>query len=242
MYEEYRGRCTCRVPVYLCRDAGEVRWSADFPALTGPAFRMITYEHCSIRSAEADDAVALKRFYQHGAPLRAALLDQRREPIVPGIDELREVLGRREGADKTAFYIIEDRIGCVCGCCVVRGVNLEILYAEFALLLYDDAAYQAPVATEAFCFAVDRAFGRLNLNKMVSQCMDGEKAYRDFLLRHGFRSEGVQRETVFAGGRSHDLESFSLLRRDFAPDRFDPPLTECRFRNVDNVAGRPARG
>ena len=50
------------------------------------------------------------------------------------------------------------------------------------------------------------------MNKMMSQSLDTETAYRAFLVRHGFERSGIQREAMYATGHYHNLESWALFR------------------------------
>ncbi len=169
---------------------------------------MITGEYGVIRTAEQDDAVALKRLYDPSQP-RSALLDRKRELLVPTLDELRELLNHKE-SKRGVFYTVEDRCGEVHGFCLLRGAQPEVSYAEFVVMFFEDADYATPLADETFGFLAQRAFVQLKLNKVVAQCLDGEAAYRDFLVCHGFESEGVQRDVLFNQGRWYSLESLQL--------------------------------
>ena len=181
---------------------------------------MITSGNSVIRTTEHDDAIALGRLYRPVRP-RAALLDRRRELLVPTSDELRELLGHKE-AQHGALYAIEDRCGALRGFCSLRGIQPEIAYADFVVLFLEDADYGAPIGEDVFGFLTDRAFVRLKLNKVVAQCLHVETAYRDFLIRHGFESEGVQRDVLFAQGRWHNQETLCLFRARYG--RAEPTL------------------
>jgi len=172
---------------------------------------MIRGQYSGIRWAEVDDAGALKRFYDPDNP-RSCLLDVRRELLVPTLDELREALGKKEQG-RGAFHVIEDTEGAVRGFCSMRGANAESTYGEFVVVL-DDADFEAPLATEVFEFLIDQAFTKLRFNKVLTHCLDREEAYRSYIMRHGFKSDGVQRDVSFMLGRWHNLEAFSLFACD----------------------------
>jgi len=176
---------------------------------------MITAQHCFIRTADPDDALALERFYAPEKP-RAAFLDRKRELLVPTFDELRELLSAKE-AKAGVFYTVEDRAGTIRGFCSLRGAHPEVSHAEFVVVFADDADYDAPFADDVFEFLTDRAFVQLKLNKVLAQCLDSEAAFRAFLAARGFQSDGVQRDVLFAGGRWRRLESLSLFRSQFPP-------------------------
>ncbi|NIA13391.1 MAG: GNAT family N-acetyltransferase [Nitrospiraceae bacterium] len=172
---------------------------------------MITGECAVIRTAEMDDATALKAAYDVPLP-RSCLLDQRRELLTPTVDELRQTLGRQE-VGQSLLYTIEDREGRVRGFCSLRGVNQEVSYTEFVMVLIDEEDYDTPLADEVFEFLSRRAFVEMGLNKIAAHALDEEATVRAYLLRHGFTSDGVQREVIYAGGRWHDLEALSLFAK-----------------------------
>lgn len=174
---------------------------------------MITGKYTVIRSAEPDDAVAMWRLYDPMRP-RSFLLGPTREVMIPTQDEMREMLGRRDVV-QGSFFTIEDRAGEVRGCCVLRGAKTESEFAEVVVALDDDAAYESPLADEAMAFLEKTGFVDRKLNKLVAHCLSNETYYRAYLARHGFASDGVQRQMVYTRGRYFDLESLSL----FAPKR-----------------------
>ncbi|MBI2434797.1 MAG: GNAT family N-acetyltransferase [Candidatus Hydrogenedentes bacterium] len=169
---------------------------------------MIKTTHGHIRIADPDDAPFLHGFYDMKTP-RAALLDTRREPLMPAVAELRELLGRKE-AMQGLFYAIEDDTGAVRGFCSLRGMNQEASFGEVTLLL-DDAGYEAPLADEALSFLLARAFTNLRLNKLMAHSLTLETRWRDFLKRHGFEDAGTLRECFFGGGQWHDIHLYTLV-------------------------------
>lgn len=171
---------------------------------------MITTEHAVIRAAEPDDAPVLQAVYRAGAP-RACLLDQRREPVLPTYDEITEVMAQKE-IGYPVFYAVEDKTGGLRGFCSLRGLNPEVNYSEWIVMLLEDADLKTPLAADMADFLKRQAFQRLGLNKVITHALECETALRDFLLRHGFRSDGIQREAVFTAGRYYDIETLSLFR------------------------------
>jgi len=176
---------------------------------------MITTEHGYIRTADPDDAWAVQRLYNPRQP-RAALLDQRREPIQPTADELRELLGRKEAA-LGAFFTIEDATGSIAGFCGLRGMNTETASGELTLMPIEDAFFETALGEETFAFLYSRAFDNLRLHKLLAHCLEGESALRDFLMARGFTAAGVQREVYYGLGRWHDLHLLTLNAPQMAP-------------------------
>ena len=185
---------------------------------------MITGEHAVIRSAEPDDAFALWRLYDPAHP-RSFLLGPGREIMIPTIDELREMLGRRDIV-QGAFFAVEDKTGEVCGCCVLRGGKTESEYAEVVIVFGDDTYYASPIAEEVFQFVLRTALIEKKLNKLQAHCLSTEQPYRAFLDKRGFTSDGVQRDMVYTKGRYFDLESLTLFR-DEGAKRLKEPAHEA---------------
>lgn len=174
---------------------------------------MITGHHSFVRTADPDDAAAMHALYTQGR-IRSSLLDSRREPINPNVDELRAALGSTD-AMKGNFFAVEDLTGVIQGFCVLRGASKDAAYGEFGLMLLDNAAYATPLAEEVFQFAFRRGFELLRLRKLLAHCLESETAFREYLLAHGFESNGIQRDVFFGQGRWHNLETFSLFAPDF---------------------------
>lgn len=170
---------------------------------------MITCDHIVIRWAEFDDAEGLWGLYNPGKP-RTFQLGPNLELRTPTIDELKTLLEdpERKLGD---FYIVEDLEGYVLGCAVMRSATGDSPYSEALFAFFDEALYDSPAADETFTFIYRQAFTIKKRRKLIAHCLDTEPAYREFLVRHGYTSNGVQRELIYAGGRYHDLESFSLF-------------------------------
>lgn len=173
---------------------------------------MIKGAHSVIRSADPDDAVALKSVYDSQRP-RSSLLDQRREMNAPTRDELREVMSQKE-MGKAVFYTVEDRFGEICGFCCLRGLNPEAQFSEFVVIFLDEATFSTPIADEVFDFMAGLAFQRMRNHKVVTHCLDTEVEYRNFLINHGFESAGIQRDVVYSQGRWFNLEALTLRAAD----------------------------
>ncbi len=170
---------------------------------------MITCDHIIIRSAEYDDAEGLWGLYNPGKP-RTFQLGPNMELRTPTIDELKPLLEDPE-RKLGEFYIVEDLEGVVLGCTVMRSAAGDSPYAEAMFAFFDESLYTTPEADEAFAFVRDQAFKIKKRRKLMAHCLDTEPAYRDFLLRLGYTSNGIQRELIYSGGRYHDLESLSLF-------------------------------
>ncbi|MBN2309182.1 MAG: GNAT family N-acetyltransferase [Candidatus Hydrogenedentes bacterium] len=176
---------------------------------------MIVGDHAVIRAADLDDSPLLHRLYDVSKP-RSFLLGPSREVLIPTRDELQEVLSRKDLLSGV-FFVVEDKQGELRGCCSLRGVTSSAFFSEMAVALVDEADYATPLADEVMDFIRYGGFHERKLRKLMGHCLDREARYREFLVRHGFVSNGVQREMVYALGRYFDLESLSLFR-DAADD------------------------
>jgi len=173
---------------------------------------MITGEFAVIRTAEPQDAETFHSLQDPECP-RSAFLDRRREPVLAARDEVREMLTQKEVA-RGLFYALEDTTGSMRGFCALRELNPEVGYAEVVMMFCQDDDFQSPLADEAFGFLARQAFQRMRLNKVTARCMAHESAFRAFLMRNGFQSDGVQRDVLFAIGKWHNQETLSLFRSD----------------------------
>jgi len=170
---------------------------------------MIRGQHTIIRAAESDDAATLRQVYDIEHP-RSCVLDHRRELVVPTLDELREAMNQKE-MGRSAFSAVEDLTGVIRGFCSLRGLSPELAYSEYIVIFLDESDYAGPIADEVHDHLCKLAFQRMRLNKVITHCLDCEPAYRQYLLAHGFDSNGRQRDVVFTQGRYHDLEALSLF-------------------------------
>jgi RimJ/RimL family protein N-acetyltransferase len=176
---------------------------------------MITREHSVIRTAGREDAPALRRYYSLGHPM-AALLDQRREFLIPTAEEVAEVLGGSGLERLGGMNAIEDGTGVVRGFCAIRSTPNEPYMGQVVLMFESLSDYDSPLASEVMEYLREEAFARKRLRKAMAYLLDDEHTLRAYLLRHGFESDGVQREVLYAAGRWYNLETLSL----FAPGRF----------------------
>ncbi len=173
---------------------------------------MISGAHGHIRQADADDAAALCACYRSG-DLRASVLDGKREPLEPSLDELRETLGRPE-VGPGLFYAAEDLQGCVRLFCALRRAPFEARFGEFVVFYGEESELEQPIAGEMMAFIHRRAFTEMNLRKLTAHCLTIEERLAQFLRSHGFVGQGIMREAYYARGRWHDFEALALLASD----------------------------
>lgn len=175
---------------------------------------MVLGEHCAIRAVEADDVSTLKRMYDPTCPV-GCLLDQKREFALFTTDELREALGGGNRSIQAGrFRVVEDLEGVVRGFCALGTGTQEVSTGQYSIMMLDGADFSAPLSRDVGAYLLREAFERMQLNKVVAQCLDSETPLRAYLVAQGFHSDGVQREVLYTLGRWFDLESLTLFRRD----------------------------
>lgn len=168
---------------------------------------MIKKKYAIIRNAERFDAKELLRFYLH-KPAFACLLDTKREPLLPNLSELEELLQHKDTAQ--SFYVVENKAGDIRGFIVLKGINPEVLFGEI-MLLFDNEIYEKENALieEALEFIETRAFVQLHLRKLMTTCLEEEQYLRPFLQNHSYQCEGCMREVLFTCGKWHNLETWA---------------------------------
>ncbi len=182
---------------------------------------MIIGTHSVLRFSEPEDAHFYRDLYFQGGP-KAALLDARREYASPTLQEIRELLQKSESA-RAFLFTIEDPDGRLQGWCGLRALNIEAAYCELFLVFASPEAYAGPMADEALGALLDRAFNRLGLRKVLATCLDCEGALHACLLRHGFRSCGVQRDVLFSKEGWRGMDTLSLERAAHASNQTPGP-------------------
>jgi len=168
---------------------------------------MIKKKYTIIRNADRFDAKELLNFYFYTPPF-ACLLDTKREPIIPNLSELEELLQHKDTAQ--SFYAVENKQGDIRGFIVLKGINPEVLFGEI-MLLFDNEIYEKEdtLIGEALEFIETRAFRQLHLRKLMTTCLDEENSLRQFLQSHSYQCEGCMREVLFTCGKWHNLETWA---------------------------------
>jgi len=174
---------------------------------------MVTGSFSVVRTGELDDARDLMQLYDPSYP-RTFLLDGRRELQPATIDDLREVLSRKE-IKSGPFYVIEDLEGIIRGVCSLKTPSQEAGFSEAMFALIQEADYASSLAAEVMAFLKQTAFLEKRLNKILAQCLENETGLMELLLREGFTHNGTQREAVFTLGRYYNIETFTLFRADY---------------------------
>ncbi|HOH28276.1 MAG TPA: GNAT family protein [Candidatus Hydrogenedentes bacterium] len=175
---------------------------------------MIIGTHNVLRFSEPEDAHFYRALYLQGGP-KAALLDARREFGAPTLQEIRELLIKSESA-RAFLFTVEDPEGRLRGWCGLRALNIEASFCEMFMVFAAPEEYAGPMADETMEALLDRAFNRLGLQKVLATCLDSEETLHACLLRHGFRSCGVQRDVLYGKEGWRGLDTLALDRAAYA--------------------------
>ena len=71
------------------------------------------------------------------------------------------------------------------------------------------------IVTDACRAIIQHALGELEMNRIEIRCATGNAKSRAIPARLGFQHEGTLREAQWLNGRFHDLELYSMLKRDW---------------------------
>ena len=112
----------------------------------------------------------------------------------------------------------------VLGFCALRAATDDLFPGRFDMMFFSEDDFPSPLAEEAVRFLLEEAFLRKGLKRIVSQCLNSEVALRALLVRHGFTSNGIQREVLYSGGRWFSVESLSLALSDATARLTAPPV------------------
>lgn len=94
-------------------------------------------------------------------------------------------------------------------------IDHRIGSAEFAILIGNRAFWGKGFGKAATLFALEFAFGQLNLNRVSLQVLETNTRAVSLYQAVGFRQEGVLREAQFKYGHYIDVVEMAILRREF---------------------------
>jgi ribosomal-protein-serine acetyltransferase len=171
-----------------------------------------------------DDEIELRLHEEHHAEELFALTDRNRAHLgrwFPWVestqkveDTLQFIKGVRRGyADNKAVPTSVWFDGNVAGTLSIFGINWDIGCGEVGYWL--GAEYEGKGIMTRSCRAlVSYAFETLDLNRIVIRCQPENTRSSAIAKRLGFTYEGTLRECAKHNGELHDLEVYSVLRRD----------------------------
>ena len=99
-----------------------------------------------------------------------------------------------------------------CGLCYIDWINRT---ADFSLYIGQNDIYiDSQYAPDAGKLLLNYGFGELSLNRFWSEIYSFDLLKRDFLIKSGFKQEGLFREAHWADGNWHDTLYFGILKAD----------------------------
>ena len=88
-------------------------------------------------------------------------------------------------------------------------------HAEIGIFIGDKKARGKGNATQAISLMIEHAFSKLNLRKLYSGVIKGNKASNKVFEKNGFKAEGVLKEHFYLNGEYMDCYKLGLLRREY---------------------------
>lgn len=171
-----------------------------------------------------DDEVELRLHETHHAQELFALTDRNREHLgrwLPWVELTRELddtrdfikRARQSYADNSAIPMSVWFQGNIAGTLGIQGLNWSIGSGEIGYWL--GAEYEGNGIMTRSCRAlVSYAFETLDLNRLVLRCQPENTRSSAVARRLGFTYEGTLREWAKNNGELHDMEVYSMLRRE----------------------------
>ena len=102
------------------------------------------------------------------------------------------------------------------GLVLLKNINLRHRTADFGIKIFASVQNRIKNDTYDACIALFRfAFFELGLNCITSKILETNTPSIKLHEKLGFQKEGMLRERIFTDGKFHNLESRSLLKRDF---------------------------
>ena len=116
------------------------------------------------------------------------------------------------------FVVVDKAAGKAIGTCLLFRHDEASARAELGFVLarrHWGGGYMA----EALAALIDCAFGRMGMRRLEAEANPGNVASGRLLRRLGFVREGLARERWVSKGVPHDVETYGLLRGDWATRR-----------------------
>ena len=137
------------------------------------------------------------------------------------IEQARQVVaGRRrrfESGQGIRWAIARKEDNLVIGSCGYTNWVAEWRKVEIGYEL-GRAYWGQGIMTEALGAIIRFGFHRMNLNRIEAMVMPANTASAQVLKKLGFMEEGLLREVGYWKGQHHDLNMYSLLKRDYQID------------------------
>jgi RimJ/RimL family protein N-acetyltransferase len=113
------------------------------------------------------------------------------------------------------FAIARRRNGQHIGNIKLGGINWIHRFADLGIMIGDKTCWNKGYGSEACGLALDYAFGRLNLNKVVLGVCGAHRSAVKAYRRAGFKIEGRLKRMLNLDGRYEDKVMMSILKDDW---------------------------
>ncbi|MCP3740877.1 GNAT family N-acetyltransferase [Rossellomorea sp. BNER] len=127
------------------------------------------------------------------------------------VNTMRE---RRKSNQEVAWVIEDKSIGNVIGIFRYHKWSQWHKKAEIGVVIRKEYQNKG-VMGEILPKMLYHGYINMNLNRIVGDIFEGNKASEKLLINHGFHKDGQLRETDFDGVNYHDTIVYSLLKREY---------------------------
>lgn len=119
-------------------------------------------------------------------------------------------------SDAFVRYIIETEEDGPIGLTGLRNINWKDGTADGGgIRILRESMRGKGIATDAYMTILRYAFYELRLNRISESALASNLASKKFMLKCGFKEEGIMREAVYKNGKYQDKVVFGCLRKDF---------------------------
>lgn len=171
-------------------------------------------EHYMLRGMTKDDAEEMFTFMSDKETMKFITPDPV-ESIAALKEKIRCQLKGFSERKEIPWVIISKSNGDIVGKFSLHKINMWHRKTEMGVVIRK--AYQnRGVMTEILRKVLAFGFGPLDLNRIVGDIFAANPGSEKLLKRHGFRKEGIMRQTDFDGSEFHDTVVYSLLKAEYA--------------------------
>jgi RimJ/RimL family protein N-acetyltransferase len=115
----------------------------------------------------------------------------------------------------TVFGIVHIESSVLIGISVLNNINLIHREAEYAIFIGDSKYRGKGFHIEALNLTLRFAFGQLGLNRIFIRILENNKGTIRLCEHHGFKREGLLRQSKFKNNCFHNEVLMSMLRDEF---------------------------
>lgn len=130
------------------------------------------------------------------------------------VDEIRIQLENYATRKEIPWVIVDKSNGALIGKFSLHRLSIWHKKAELGVVVRKESQ-QKGVTNEILEKILTFGFETLELNRIVGDIFSDNQGSEKLLQRHGFRKEGIMRQTDFDGYHYHDTVIFSLLKLEY---------------------------